>query len=137
MGTINSNDLDANCAFEHFFGKSHSEAVALFQTNALFYQEDLQSMPAAALNFYAPALIEYLTSHRAKGDSDGASSFLHTVVWMFKTQRHIIAPETQTLLLAAADQISIAQTFYGAAPGIYGAFSDVNAEIKQHAESRA
>ena len=56
---------------------------------------------------------------------------------MFKTQRHIIAPETQTLLLAAADQISIAQTFYGAAPDIYGAFSDVNAEIKQHAESRS
>ena len=109
----------------------------MFQENALYYQEDLQSMPASAFNFYAPALVKYITSPQAAGDSDGASSFLKMVSWMLKTQRNIISPETELLLLGAAEQISQNQDFYEADVSIYGEFQDVYAEIQKHANHRA
>lgn len=108
----------------------------MFQENALYYQEDLQSMPAAAFNFYAPALVRYITSPQATGDSDGASSFLHMVSWMLKTQRNIISPETEQLLLSAAEQVSRNQTFYEADIGIYGEFPEVYMEIQNYAKHR-
>ena len=61
-GDIDKDDLDANCAFKHFFGKSFTEAQSMFQKNAMYYQEDLQSMPAAPFNFYVPALAKYIVS---------------------------------------------------------------------------
>ena len=128
-GEIDQRDLDAAWAYRQFAGKSFDDAEALFQSNALYYQEDLQSMPAAAFNFYAPALVKYLTSERAAGDSDGASSFLHTIIWMLKTRRSIIATETAKLLLSAADHIAKHQQFYDADVSIYGHFSDLYAEI--------
>src|SRR5512145_1265569 len=97
-GEIDKNDLDAKWAFDTFLGKSFSEAEAMFQSNALYYQEDLQSMPAIPLNFYAPALIKYITSERARGDSDGASSFLRLVIWILKTNRTVLSPETERAL---------------------------------------
>ncbi|MGK2925589.1 MAG: hypothetical protein ACSLE2_08200 [Lysobacterales bacterium] len=136
-GEINQDDLDADWAYKTFFGKSFDEAVAMFQENALRYQEDLQSMPAAAFNFYAPGLVKYIISPQAAGDSDGASSFLHMVAWMIKTQQKIILPETERLLLGAAEQVSRNQTFYEADTDIYGEFPEVYAEIKDHAKHRS
>lgn len=135
-GEINHDDLDADYAHKQFFGKSFDEAVAMFQRNALHYQEDLQSMPAAAFNFYAPALVKYITSPQAAGDSDGASSFLHMVSWMLKTQRNIISQKTEQLLLGTAEQISRNQAFYEADIHIYGEFPELYAEIQNHAKNR-
>jgi hypothetical protein len=129
-GDIDQNDLDAEWAFKQFFGKSFDEAEAMFQYNALYYQEDLSSMPAAAYNFYAPALVKYLTSDRAVGDADGASSFLNMVAWMLKNRRDIIAPETKEILLKAAEYIAKNQQNYVADDGVYGSFSDVYEEIE-------
>jgi len=128
-GEIDKEDLDAVWAYKQFSGKSFEEAEALFQSNALYYQEDLQSMPATAFNFYAPALVKYLTSERAAGDSDGASSFLHTLIWMLKTRRDIIAPETEQLLVSAAEHIAKNQVFYDADIGIYGQFPSLHTKI--------
>jgi hypothetical protein len=128
-GEIDKNDLDAAWAFKQFSGKSFEEAEALFQSNALCYQEDLQSMPATAFNFYAPALVKYLLSERAAGDSDGTSSFLHTVIWILKTRRGIISPETEQLLVSASEQITSNQGFYDADTSICGDFSSLHAEI--------
>lgn len=130
-GDVNQDDLDAKWSFDTFFGKSFSEAEAMFQTNPLNYQEDLQSMPASAFNFYAPALAKYITSEHAKGDSDGASSFLHTVAWMLKTRRHIISPDTEELLVNAASRVARRQEFYEAALAIYGNFANLYAEIQE------
>lgn len=135
-GDIDETDLDGKCSFEHFFDVSFDEAEAMFQRNALYYQEDLQSMPSAAFNFYAPALAKYIISERAAGDSDGASSFLHTVAWMLKTQRNIIASETEKLLLSASDYVARNQQFYEADVDIYGKFSDTYEEIRSLAEHR-
>jgi len=129
-GEIDPNDLDANHAIKQFFGKSFEKAVSLFEENALFYQDDLQSMPPVPFNFYAPALVEYLISKKAAGDSDGASSFLHTFIWMLQTQRDVISKETEKLLFETAKQISQKQEFYDADTEIYGEFSQLFEEIE-------
>src|SRR5437773_949742 len=92
-GDVDESDLDAKWAFDTFLGKSFSGAEAMFQYNALYYQEDLQSMPPVPFNFYTPALVSYITSERAQGDSDGASSFLRLVSWLLKSKRAIMNPE--------------------------------------------
>jgi hypothetical protein len=134
-GDIDKNDLDAQWAFDTFLGKSFSEAEAMFAGNALYYQEDLQSMPAVPFNFYAPALIKYITFGRAKGDSDGASSFLHLVIWLLKSRRGILGAEMERALLAAAGHVARRQDFHGADISIYGNFADLDGEIQRIAES--
>lgn len=128
---IDQNDLDAKWAFDTFFGKSFAEAEAMFESNALYYQEDLQSMAAIPFNFYAPALVKYITSNRAKGDSDGASSFLNLVTWLLKSNRSIMTPETLRAMLAAARHIAQRQEFYEADADIYGTFTERHAEIER------
>ncbi|MEN8169919.1 MAG: hypothetical protein ABFS08_06820 [Pseudomonadota bacterium] len=130
-GDIDENDLDTEWAFKQFFGKSFDEAESLFQDHALYYQEDLQSMPFIPFNFYAPALAKYIISERAKGDSDGASSFLHLIVLLLKTRRDIISRETEQLLVDASDSIDKDQKFYDADVDIYGHFSYLTSEIKR------
>ena len=128
-GEIDENNLDANWAFKQFSGKTFEEAKELFQKNALHYQEDLTSMPKPVFNFYAPALVSYLSSPLAAGDSDGASSFMHMLIWMLKKQRNILDLKTETLLVETANDIADKQDFYEADVGIYGRFSDLNEEI--------
>ncbi|HEU4343103.1 MAG TPA: hypothetical protein VFU31_16240 [Candidatus Binatia bacterium] len=135
-GDINKDDLDAKSAFDSFLGKSFSEAEAMFQRNALYYQEELQSMPAVPFNFYAPALVKYITSEHAKGDSDGASSFLHMVSWILKSNRGILDSKTEDLLLRAARQIAKNQDYYEADVDIYGNFSEIYFEIQKLATDR-
>jgi hypothetical protein len=128
-GPINENDLDAKWAFETFLGKSFAEAEAMFERNALYYQEDLQSMPHVPFNYYAPAFIKYVTSDRAKGDSDGASSFLGLLLWLLKSNRAVMTPQTEQALVAAAERVAGRQAFYEADPDIYGDFADLYKEI--------
>ncbi len=101
-GRIASEDIEGKYAFDMFIGKSIADAHEMCEFNALNYQEELQSLPRVPFNFYAPVLAEYIVSEKAEGDSDGASSFLHMVCWMLKTQRDIIKPETEALLLSAS-----------------------------------
>src|SRR5262245_5666719 len=128
-GDIDKNDLDAKWAFDTFLGKSFTEAEAMFESNALYYQEDLQSMPAVPFNFYAPAFIKYIISERAKGDSDGASSFLRLVIWLLKSNRKILNPEMERALVSAAEHVAQRQEFYDADVSIYDNFVDLYAEI--------
>jgi hypothetical protein len=130
-GAIDENDLDAKWAFDTFLGKSFAEAEAMFQSHALHYQEDLQSMPPVPFNFYAPALIRYVTSERARGDADGGSSFLHLVSGLLKSNRPIMHPDTEQALVSAAKQVAERQEFYEADVAIYGYFADAYAEIQQ------
>lgn len=131
-GSIDKHDLDGNCAFKQFFGKSFSEAESMFQENAMYYQEDLQSMPSVPFNFYAPALAKYIISDRARDDCDGASTFLHMVKWMLQTQHDMITKKTEQLLVEASDHVARNQLFYDADIDIYGSFSEIYSEIRQY-----
>jgi len=133
-GKIDKNDLDANWAYKQFFGKSFSEAERMFQENALYYQEDLQSMPEIPFNFYVQALEKYIVSERAKDDSDGASSFLAMVAWMLKTQQGIISKENRNKLISASAYITNNQSFYDADIDIYGKFEDRLKEINNYSK---
>lgn len=132
-GEIDEDDIELQWTFNEFFEKSFSEAEAIFESNALNYQEDLVSMPAAPFNFYAPALVKYITSEKAVGDCCGASSFLSMVSWMFKTRSHIIYPKTKQQLLIAAHHVANNQEFYEADEGVFGCFTDRLAEVIAHA----
>jgi hypothetical protein len=129
-GEIPANDLDARDAFRSFFGKSFAEAEALFAKNALYYQEELQAMPAIPFNFYAPAFAQYVVSDRARNDSDGGSSYLDLVIWILQTRSQEVAAETKEMLVRAAEQVASNQDFYDADVDIYGRFSDLWARIR-------
>ena len=56
------------------------------------------------------------------------------VSWMLKTQRNIIYPETEELLVSSAKQVSENQSFYDAPFDIYGDFKDVFNEALRYLE---
>jgi hypothetical protein len=73
---FNSHDSrDERSACEHFLGKSLPEAEALFRENSLYYQEDLMFMGVSAFRFYVEAVISYIQSDAATGDSDIINCF--------------------------------------------------------------
>ncbi len=133
-GDIEADDIEAQSARDSFFGKTFAEAEAMFERNALYYQEELQSLPRAPFNFYAGALVSYLLSEGARGDADGGSSFLHMVLWMLQSHRGIVAEVTEKLLVDAACQVAQRQVFYGASKDIYGSFSDIYEQIMRLVE---
>jgi len=128
-GVIEKNDLDAVCAFKQFFGKSLDEAEMMFRENALYYQEDLISMPPVAFNYYAPVFAKYILSGNAEGDSDGASSFLHMILELLQANRSLATSTTEKILLAAATIVANKQDFYDADTDIYGAFPELYDKI--------
>ena len=130
-GEKDSEDLPLVWAYNEFFGKSFSEAKALFSSNALNYQEDLEAMPTEPLNFYAPALAEYITSESARNDDLGASSFLRMVEWLHVSRPEALHPTISTLLLEAALVVAERQDFYGADRKIFGDFSAYILRLKE------
>jgi hypothetical protein len=130
-GDVDPEDLDAQWALEQFLGRSFSDAVALFATNALYYGEALASMPPVPFNFYARALAQYLTSEAARDDADGASSFLRIFAWILETRPHIIEPQTRARLLNAAEHVAANQAFYQASVSIYKRFPEQLNRIKR------
>ncbi|MDH3512336.1 MAG: hypothetical protein OER85_15905 [Gammaproteobacteria bacterium] len=130
-GIIGKNNLDAECAFKQFAGKSQKIAEEMFRENALHYQEDLLAMPSIAFNYYAPVFAKYVLSNDARGDSDGASSFLHMVLELIQANRSLGTEETEQTLLAAAKIVATRQAFYDADIDIYGDFSDLYDQIIQ------
>lgn len=128
-GKIDKHDLDARCAFKQFAGKSLSAAEEMFKENALYYQEDLLSMPAVAFNYYAPVFARYIISDDAQSDSDGASSYLHMIIELLHSHRQLASEATLGQLLDAAKIVSTKQDFYEADNAIYGDFSQLYQQI--------
>ena len=130
-GVIEKDNLDAEWAFKQFAGKSLDDAEKMFRENALYYQEDLLSMPSVAFNFYAPVFAKYILSEYAESDSDGASSFLHMIIELLQMNRTLATPETLKLLLNTAKTVSNKQNYYDANIDIYGEFPELYNRIMQ------
>lgn len=131
-GAIEENNLDAECAFKQFAGKSLNDAEEMFRENALYYQEDLISMPPIAFNCYAPVFAKYILSNYAEGDSDGASSYLHMIIELLQARNKLLATTgTLKLLLDTAKIVSNKQEYYDADIDIYGDFSELYKTIVQ------
>ncbi len=131
-GNINKNSLDEYCAYSHFYTKSFDEAVDMFAKNALYHQEDLTYMPIKPFNFYVKAFVKYILSNKAKGDADGASSFLDMVEWKLETEADIISSDIKKLLIETSKKVSTNQQFYDADQDIYGDFLEKYEKIKQY-----
>jgi hypothetical protein len=67
--------LDERNACQNFLGKSVEQAEALFRENGVVYQEDLMWMGPVGFRFYVEAIVRYLESEAAAGDSDIVSCF--------------------------------------------------------------
>lgn len=104
---------------------SLDEAEKLFRENALYYQEDLLSMPSNAFNCYAPVFAKYILSDYAISDADGASAFLHMIIELLDRNRSLASPETATLLLDTARVVSGKQNDYDTDIYIYGEFTEL------------
>jgi hypothetical protein len=68
--------LDGEVACMNFLGKNLDDAEALFRENSLRYQEDLMWMGPVAFRYYVTAVIRYIQSEAAAGDSDIIVSFI-------------------------------------------------------------
>ena len=105
--------------------------MLLFREHALYYQEDLASMPEDPFNYYVIAFVQYLRSADGKGDSDGASSFLHLVSWLREEQWTCVSPENRRCLLDTAEYIAQRQDYFDADEEIYGSFPALYAQIQR------
>lgn len=135
-GAIEKDNLDAEWAFKQFAGKSLQDAEIMFRENALYYQEDLISMPAVAFNCYAPVFAKYILSEHAESDSDGASSFLNMVIELLGANISLASPTTVKVLLDTAEIVSSKQKYYDADIDIYGEFPELYSEIKRLSEPK-
>ncbi len=123
-----NDDLDTRCAFKQFNGKSIPEAIELFVENAVYYQEDLQWMPAIPFQYYIQAFKDYLLSDKADGDSDAASCFLRLIKLKLETVPEDIIGIFDSLLPSILFVVEN-QAFYDADIEIYGDFKKIYALI--------
>lgn len=115
-------DLESPYAYEHFAGKSFSEAVELFKRNALLHQEDVMFMPRACFPFYARAYMAYLMSDDSRNDSDGASCFFGIAeerVDDIRADDALVSSFVHCL-----EHLAQHQDYYDATVSIYGSFAD-------------
>jgi hypothetical protein len=122
--------VDVPKAYQHFFGKSHKEAVALFSENSLLYQEDIMFMPAACFRFYVHAYMDYLMSPESNGDSDGANCFFGVVEQRCKDIKAAGEAMTQSVAEVLAG-LAANQERFDAPPDVYGDFGLRTARCQQ------
>lgn len=67
--------LDERVSCERFLGKNLDEAEALFRENAARFQENLYWMGPVAFRYYVIALVNYIQSPFAEGNSSAVSYF--------------------------------------------------------------
>ncbi len=71
-------DLDGQRVIKHLLGKDVQAAVALLEDNSWRYSEDYLWMGPEAFCYYAPALVQFLRSKAADGESLFPYSMLST-----------------------------------------------------------
>jgi hypothetical protein len=115
--------IDTPEAYLHFFGKTHQEAIAMFEDNALLYQEDIEFMPCVCFGFYVRAYAEYILSLKSVGDCDAASCFIGRINRGLLECRGSVV-ENRELLERALLRVAEGQVFFGAKEDIYGSFRE-------------
>jgi len=114
-------DPDAAEAYQNFYGKTLTEAFALFEENALYYQEDIMFMPVNCFRYYVHSYIDYLLSDLSKGNSDGANCFFGIV----EIRNEDIKSSSQELrdrIREVLQHLGARQNWFEALPEVYGDF---------------
>jgi hypothetical protein len=90
-------DLDGRVACKNFLGKSLDEVEVMFRENSIYYQEGLMWMGPVAFRFYVPALINYIRSEVATGDSDIINCFGGLLEFRLEHQAAELLPISEQL----------------------------------------
>ena len=112
-------DLDGRAACRNFLGKSLDEAEALFRENPTHYQEDLMWMGPVAFRFYVPALIHYIQSEAAAGDSDIINCFAGLLGFRLEHEAGELVPIAEQLasicryIIQHYDRFDVTPDIYG------------------------
>jgi len=112
-------DLDGRVACKNFLGKSLDEAEALFRHNSTYYQEGLMWMGPIAFRFYVPALIHYIQSAAATGDSDIINCFAGLIEFRLEHEAAELFPIAEQLA-SACEYIIQHYSRFDLNPEIYG-----------------
>ena|SRR5436309_2366581 len=112
-------DLDGRIACKNFLGKRLDEAEALFRENSTYYQEDLMWMGPIAFRFYVPALIQYIQSDAAVGDSDIINCFAGLVEFRLEHEAEELLPIAEQLA-SVCEYIIQHYGRFDLSPEIYG-----------------
>lgn len=124
----NGIDLDISHAYQMFHGKTHEQAVAMFEEASEIYGEDLMWMPLRCFKFYVRAYLEYLNSSVSIGDPFGADSFLSLVA--FRSHEILsLENDLRTQVLATVKFLGDHQERFDAETEIHGSFADRAAKL--------
>jgi hypothetical protein len=115
--------IDTPCAYGHFFGKSHNEAVAMFLDNSGLYSEDVFFMPCVVYGFYIRDFAGYILSDKSKDDDQAASGFVLCAERGVKKCHHALR-ENLDIILPALDRIYVNQEYFNAPKDIYTDFKE-------------
>jgi hypothetical protein len=113
-------NLDGMHALRNFLGKTLDEAEARFRENSIYYQEDLMFMGVVAFRFYVKALLNYIRSEAAEGDSDIINCLvgLLDLRFQFETKDELVPVASElaaicTYVLANFERFNVVPEVYG------------------------
>ena len=125
----NGVDLDTSHAYRMFNGKTHEQAVAMFEEASEFYQEGVMWMPLPCFSFYVRAYVQYLNSDMAVGDSDGSNCFF-SLVQSRLNEILEFDEQLQTMIFDTVRFLGDNQNRFAADPERYGSFADRANQLK-------
>ena len=124
----NGIDLDISSAYRTFNGKTHEQAVAMFEEASEIYQEDVMWMPFECFRFYVRPYLEYLNSDGSAGDCAGSNCFFTLVEFRLN---EILASDSElrNWIFDTVQFVGDNQKRFDAEPEIYGSFADRAAKL--------
>ena len=105
-------------ACEHFFGKSLEQAVELFRSNHIYYQEDLRWMGPRPFRFYLPAAIRFIR-HETDDISGFIALFAGTLEFRLEHEAQKLKP-VAAQLVELCDFLLEQWSKYGTGTEVYG-----------------
>jgi hypothetical protein len=123
-------DLDVKHARGLFFGRTTSEVLHHFGGGrGIERASELLYMPRRAFQYYVFAFAEFLTSDKAAGESDDASSFLRLLIGRERQDPGSVA-QIYVDLEPAVDFVSSNQVHFDADLDIYGDFRELASQLR-------
>lgn len=125
-------DLDVRYMHRLFFGKSIDEVLEYFAGGrAIERCGELLFAPRPVFQYYILALVKYLMSAVAAGDSDAASPFLNLLESREKRDPGSVSAIFRSLE-CCMDYVAGNQSYFEADESIYGNFGQTVARIREH-----
>ena len=124
-------DLDVRDAHRMMFGKRIEDVQQYFgDVHSISRADELLFMPRGAFQYYVLAFAEFVSSERARGDSDSASSFLRLLLAREERDPGSVSCIYDELV-PAVEFVAEDQPRFQAAPEIYGDFRELAEKLRQ------